>query len=138
MRVVSAGRGGTIRESLAIGRVYTEARQSQGQSELLDDLVASPPAIDPRRLQGEGGGDLASITSDRVREAVTLVKEKGTAEDGEAYRAFIVRVAQTAAEAHKEGGFVGIGGKQVSDEERAALDELETVLDGAFGTTPSG
>ena len=32
MRVVSAGRGGTIRETLAMGKVYAAARQAQGQS----------------------------------------------------------------------------------------------------------
>ena len=35
MRVVLAHGGGTIRETMAIGKVYAEARQAQGQSELL-------------------------------------------------------------------------------------------------------
>ena len=126
MRVVAADRGGTIRESLAIGRVYNEARQNQGESELLDDLVASPPAIDPRRLKE--GGDISALASEGVRAAVELVREKGSPEDAEAYKSFVLRVGQTAAEAHKEGGFVGIGGKQISDSERAALDEVEALL----------
>jgi len=128
MRVVSAERGGTIRESLAIGKVYQEARQSQGQSELLDQLVSSPPAIDPQRMQG--GGDIASISSERLREALRLVDEKGAEGDAEAYKGFVVGVAQAAAEAHKEGGFVGIGGTPVSEKEQAALDEIKAVLDG--------
>ena len=37
--------------------------------------------------------------------------------------------AEAAAKAHKEGGFIGIGGKQVSAEEQAALDEIQAVLD---------
>ena len=47
LRVVAAERGGTIRESLAMGKVYAEARRQQGQSELLDDLAATPPAVPP-------------------------------------------------------------------------------------------
>ena len=40
MVVIRANKGGTIRESLAIGKVNNEARQAQGQSELLGlDLV---------------------------------------------------------------------------------------------------
>jgi hypothetical protein len=128
MRVVAAHRGGTIRESLAIGKVYTEARRVQGQSELLDELVASPPAVDRQRLVG--AGDIAAASSDRLREAVRLLTEKGSADDVESYKRFVVDVARAAAEAHKEGGFIGIGGKQISDEEQAALDEIRAVLDG--------
>jgi hypothetical protein len=128
LRVVAADRGGTIRESLAIGKVYSEARRAQGQSQLLDELVASPPAVDPQRLQG--AGDIARAVVERLRDALRLVSEKGTAEDADAYKRFVADVAQAAAEAHKEGGFVGIGGKQISDAERAALDEIRAMLDG--------
>jgi hypothetical protein len=128
MRVVKAGRGGTIRESLAIGKVYSEARQAHGESGLLDDIVASPPALDPQRLQG--AGDIGAISVERLREAVGLLKEKGSPEDGDAYKRFVLAVAQAAAEAHKEGGFAGMGGQQISPEEQVALDEIKAVLNG--------
>lgn len=54
MSVVTAERGGTIRESLAIGKAYAEARKHHGESQLLDAMVASPPALDPARA-GMGG-----------------------------------------------------------------------------------
>ena len=127
VRVVGAGRGGTIRESLAIGQVYAAARQGQGESELLDALVSSPPGIDPQRLRA--AGDIAAATGERLREAVRILNEKASSEDVEAYKRFVLSVGQAAAEAHKEGGFIGIGGKQVSDEEQAALDEIRAVLD---------
>lgn len=126
MRVVSAERGGTIRESMAIGKVYAEARRAQGESELLDELVGSPPSIDPQRLQG--AGDIASASSDRLREALRILSEKASPEDTEAYKRFVMAVGQAAAEAHKEGGFVGIGGKPVSEAEQAALDETKAAL----------
>jgi len=126
MRVVGAGRGGTIRESLAIGKVYAEARKAQGDSGLLDELVASPPAVDPEKLKG--AGDIATVSGERLRAAIDLVTEKGSGEDAEDYRAFVLKVAQTAAEAHKEGGFVGIGGKPISEEEQSALDEIGQVV----------
>jgi hypothetical protein len=127
MRVVAASRGGTLRESVAIGRVYAEARQGQGDSELLDELVSSPPGVDPKRLQG--AGEIAAVSSDRLREALGVLKEKASASDVDAYKRFVLDVARAAAEAHKEGGFVGIGGKQISDEEQAALEEIRSVLD---------
>jgi hypothetical protein len=109
--------------------VYGEARQSQGQSEFLDALVSSPPAIDAQRLQE--GGDLSALASSRLSEALRLLAEKGSVEDVDAYKQFVVSVARAAAEAHKEGGFVGIGGKQISEEEQAALDEIQKQLDSA-------
>lgn len=127
VRVVGAERGGTIRESLAIGKVYNEARQAQGESELLDQLVASPPSADPQRLAG--GGDIASVSGERLREALRVLSEKAGPGDVEAYKRFVLSVARAAAEAHKEGGFIGIGGKQVSDEEQRALDEISGVLE---------
>jgi hypothetical protein len=126
LRVIAAGRGGTIRESLAVGQAYAEARRQQGASELLDELVASPPALDPARLRAGGGATAAS--DERLREALALVEAKATPEEVEAYKRFVVTVAEAAANAHREGGFLGVGGEQVSEGERAALDEIAATL----------
>jgi len=127
MRVISADRGGTLRESLALGRAYKEARERHGESELLDELVKSPPSIDPDRVR-EPGGNIAAVASERLRDAMGILEAKATAEEIDAYKRFVMTVAQAAATAHKEGGFLGIGGKQVSDAENQALDEISTVL----------
>ena len=126
MRVIAAGRGGTIRESLAVGQAYGEARRHQGESELLDDLVASPPAMDQNRLRS--AGDIDSASTERLREAVQLMEQKASPEEVDAYKRFAVKVAEAAAKAHKEGGFMGVGGKQVSDTEQAALDDIAATL----------
>jgi hypothetical protein len=127
MRVVTAGRGGTIRESFAIAQAYAEARRTQGDSQLLDEVVASPPAVDAQRVRA--AGDIVSLSTERLQDALRLVDEKGSPEDAEQYKRFVLGVAQAAAEAHKEGGFIGIGGKQVSEEEQRALDEIRGLLD---------
>src|SRR3954452_23838165 len=124
LRVVAADRGGTIRESLAMGQVYKHAREHRGgESELLDELVASPPALDQQRVKE--AGDIAQAATAGLRGALTVLREKATPEEVDAYRNFVMDVAEAAAKAHKEGGFIGIGGKQVSDKEQAALTELE-------------
>ena len=46
MKLVAAERGGTLRESLAVGKTYAEARRQQGESPLLDEVVATPPGLD--------------------------------------------------------------------------------------------
>jgi hypothetical protein len=124
--VILADRGGTIRESIALGKAYTEARSDAG-SELLEQVVATAPRVDPASL---GPADqLRQQLPERIREAVTLVREKATPEEAEQLRQFTLRVADVVAHAHKEGGVLGIGGKEVSDEERAALDELTRALE---------
>jgi hypothetical protein len=127
MRVVSAHKRGTIRESLAIAKVYTAAREAQGESELLDELVASPPAVDSRQVR-EAGGDIAGAARERLTQALGILAEKATPEEVEHYKGFVVQVADAAARAHKEGGFIGIGGKEISPEEQAALDEIQGIL----------
>lgn len=127
MRVISADRGGTLRESLAMGHVYQDARQRHGESELLDELLKSPPSIDPDRLR-EAGSDIAAITSQQLRDVISVLEAKGTSAEVDAYKRFVMSVAQAAAGAHKEGGFLGIGGKQISDGENQALDEISMAL----------
>ena len=127
LRVVAAHRGGTIRESIAMGKVYTEARQQQGKSELLDELVGSQPSIDRAKAQQEGG-DVAALTTERLKEAMRILEEKATPDEIDAYKTFVMTVAQAAAAAHKEGGFLGIGGTPVSEAEEKALDEISIAL----------
>jgi hypothetical protein len=127
MRVISADRGGTLRESLAMGRVYQQAREHHGESELLDELVKSPPSIDVDRIR-EAGGNIAALTSQQLRDAIGILEAKATPAEIDAYKSFVMTVAQAVASAHKEGGVLGIGGRQISDAENQALDEISTAL----------
>ena len=123
--VMLADRGGTIRESIAVGKAYAEARRDGG-SELLEQLVASAPQLDPKSM---GPADqLREQLPERIREAVRIVEEKATPEEADEYRQFLLRVADVVAHAHREGGVLGIGGKEVSPEEQAVLDQLASTL----------
>jgi hypothetical protein len=127
MRVAMAARGGTIRESLAMGETYARARREHGQSDLLDDIVSAPPAMDPSRLPSRD--DVGRVTAQRLREAVALLEGKASPEEVDAYKRFVMTLAEAAANAHREGGFLGIGGKRVSEDEQTALDEIAAVLE---------
>src|SRR5215210_2427091 len=128
MRVTAAERGGTIRESVAVARAYADSRQHQGDSELLDAIAASPPGVDAARLR-EGGSDVAGAARARLDEAVNVLDAKASEEERSAYKQFVLTAAEAAANANREGGFMGIGGKPVSANEEAALDEIRAVLD---------
>jgi len=120
LRVIAADRGGTIRESLSLGRAYAEARGDG--SGLLQEIVSSAPQIDPSELRDPGA--LPRRAESAVHEALALLEQKATPEEVEAYRDFLLKLADTVARAHKEGGFLGIGGKEVSESEQAALDDI--------------
>src|SRR5437763_9586059 len=127
MQVIAAERGGTLRETLAMGRVYQAARERHGDNELLDELIASPPAIDPERVR-DAGENIGDITAGQLRNAIGILQGKASPAEVDAYKTFVMTVAQAVAGAHKEGGFLGIGGKQISEAEERALDDISTAL----------
>jgi hypothetical protein len=131
MMVIAADRGGTIRESMSLARAYKEARQKGAGDELLDELVSSPPQVDSKELGSVE--QLREQAPARIQAAIALVEGKATPEETAAYRQFILGLADTVAHAHKEGGFLGIGGKEVSESEQKVLDELETTVGGSAG-----
>lgn len=70
---------------------------------------------------------VSAMLIDRCRQAVDLVAKKSPAEADE-YKRWVVSLAQKTAEAAKEGGFLGIGGTAVSDEESSAVENLASAL----------
>jgi hypothetical protein len=57
-----------------------------------------------------------------------IVTEKASAEDAAAYRSWLKDAAQEAAQAAKEGGFLGFHAVRVSEGEQRMLDELAEAL----------
>jgi hypothetical protein len=130
LMVMLADRGGAIRESIALGKAYAEARRGGG-SEFIEALVASPPQLSPSDM---GQPDqLRAQLPQQIQQAVQTVESKATPEEAEEYRSFILRVADVVAHAAKEGGVLGIGGKEVSPQEQAALDDLAGKLGAPAG-----
>jgi hypothetical protein len=132
MIVIMAQKGGTIRETISMAKSYTETRDRYAGTELLDEILAASPEMDPKRYNSPE--ELRGQGQQRIRDAVALLETKATPEEVDGYKRFVLEVAERAAKAHKEGGFLGMGGEEVSENERAALDELAATL----GTERSG
>lgn len=64
-----------------------------------------------------------------VKAATAAVAAKDPA-DALAYRNMLMNIANQVAGAAKEGGFLGMGAKQISAEEQATLDELRAAIIG--------
>jgi hypothetical protein len=123
--VIASDRGGSIRESFSMAKAYTEARKQHGESQLLDELVTAKPEMDHTRYHSPD--ELKEACLKHLRDAVELLKSKATPEELEEYKKFIVGLANRVAEARKE-GFMGLSGDRVSDDERAAIEEIEAAL----------
>jgi hypothetical protein len=77
-------------------------------------------------------GDFKPRSGQQVLEELRAVNELVTAkaapEEAEAFRRWLLAAAQAAADAAKEGGFMGFGGEQVSAGERQMMEQLRTTL----------
>src|SRR6266508_4689459 len=76
MIVVTAQRGGTFRETLAIAKAYVEARKHHGESELLDEIVSAKPELDHTRYHS--AEELKEHGLQHLRDAVELLERKAT------------------------------------------------------------
>ena len=123
--VIASDRGGSIRESFSMAKAYTEARKQHGESQLLDELVTAKPEMHHTRYHSPE--ELKEACLKHISDGVELLKAKGTPEELDEYKKFIVGLANRVAEARKE-GFMGLSGDRVSDDERAAIEEIEAAL----------
>jgi hypothetical protein len=120
MLVITSQRGGTFRETLAMGKEYAEARQQHGHSELLDELVAARPHVDHARFHSPE--ELTQHVVERLREAVAVLQKKAEPQELEDYKTFVVSLSERVAGAHSEGG------KPVSEAEQSAIEAIKGAL----------
>jgi hypothetical protein len=74
---------------------------------------------------GPAPGDQVIDEIGRVRE---ILAAKATPEEAMTFATWLITIAQAAADAAKEGGFMGFGAEQVSSGEREMLTRLRTAL----------
>jgi hypothetical protein len=120
MIVITAAHGGMFRETLALSKAYVEARDLHGQSELLDEIVAAKPKADHTKYRSPE--ELRDNGLQHLRDAVTLLQSKATAEEADGYRRFVLTVANKVAAAHREHG------QSVSPAEADAIEKIAAAL----------
>lgn len=92
-----------------LGTVFGAGLTSSEEAELRKEIASGDPL------------------TEMLRRGLAAVKAKAPGE-AEAFRSLVLEVAQKVAAAGKEGGFLGFGGIQVSDAEKAALAQIEAAL----------
>jgi hypothetical protein len=71
-----------------------------------------------------GAGSPGELVLAELRSVAGIVAAKATAEEAAAFGTWLVAAAQAAAEAAKEGGFMGFHAVRVSEREQAMLDQV--------------
>ena len=131
-----SGLFGLVKEGLAASRALAEAKSVAGTNELIGAVVADFETAEGRdavrdglkaRFAGSEAADLKPKAITALRETAALLETKAP-EDAPAFKAWLEDIARRVAEASKEGGFLGFGGVQVSDAEKATLAEISTAL----------
>ena len=120
---------GLVKEAVAVVKGVTETATSTS-NELIRTVAETIKAGGGRPDTSELHTDPASSRAkliERCKQAAALVAQKSPAE-AEEYKAWLVSLARKAAEASKEGGFLGIGGTVMSDAENSALRDLNAAL----------
>ncbi|HWH95560.1 MAG TPA: hypothetical protein VNT03_16995 [Baekduia sp.] len=125
--IAAAEPGGNLRESVALSRGYAEARQRE-PGELLRAVLSTAPALDPQ-TRPTTPEDIRRVGLDQLRRAVRVLDHVATDDELVEYKRFVYALAEGVATAHKEGGFLGIGGTPISEREQTALDAIAAIFD---------
>lgn len=73
-------------------------------------------------------GNPGEAVLEELQAVQVIVAAKSTLDETAAFGRWLVAAAQAAADAAKEGGFMGFGGQQVSEREQAMLDRVRTAV----------
>ena len=119
-----------VKETAATLRVVTEAGD---RGPLVKELATEATA--ETRARKKPFGDFkpkGALAGQEILEEISavnaIVAGKASPEDAEAYRSWLWDAAREAANAAKEGGFLGFHAVRVSEGEQRMLDKLEEAL----------
>jgi hypothetical protein len=76
----------------------------------------------------DGGRPPGEQVLDELRQVQQVVKAKADPAEASAFAAWLVQSAQAAADAAKEGGFMGFGAEQVSQREKDMIDRVRAAV----------
>jgi len=122
-----------VKETAAAVKTVVGAVEQGGRGELVE-AVATEAAADAKTHKNplhdfKPKGALAGqMVLDELTGVNAIVSAKASPEDAEAYRTWLKDAAREAADAAKEGGFLGFHAVRVSEGEQRMLDKLGEAL----------
>lgn len=134
MAISIADPGGPIEVAKETMASFRSASVPPSEEELLLSAAHDIQAMVQQKKNPMGGfkPTNAALAGQQVLDELHTVNEivaaKATQEEAAAFRRWLIATAQAAADAAKEGGFLGFGAEQVSKGEQAMLDQLGSTL----------
>ncbi|MGH9831439.1 MAG: hypothetical protein ACREBD_02880 [Blastocatellia bacterium] len=120
---------GLAKEAMAVAKAVGQSAAG-APNELIKSVAEGIKALggqpDMPNLPGDRAG-IHNLLVDGCKQAAAVVAQKSPAEAAE-YNRWLVSLAQSTAQASKEGGFLGIGGTLISEAESSAVTELAAAL----------
>ena len=125
---------GVLKESFAASKALIAGKSDP--DELVKALEAEFETSEGRtfakegfreRLAGAKAADLKAKCLDTLKQASAILEAKAP-QEAEAVKKWFYAISEKVAEADAEGGFLGFGGTQVTDAEKAALSDISTAL----------
>ena len=137
MAITLADPGGPIEATKETLATLKSATNPPSREQLLAEVALEIQAMTQQKKSPLGGyrpaadGPPAGVqVLEELRAVQTLVAGKAQPDEAAAFREWLVAAAQAAADAAKEGGFMGIGAHQVSDREEAMLNQVREAVSG--------
>ena len=139
MGVMVAGKSGlgTMKESFAMTKEMIDAVKSHVDNELILSVVnarikdkekSSAETFSNNPYAGQGREALVDAAVEKCHQVCSLLNDKCSETEATEYKLWSMRIGEKVAMAASEGGFLGFGGVQVSDEEKQALAKISQAL----------
>ena len=135
MAITLADPGGPIEAAKETMATLKSATNPPSREQLLAEVALEIQAMTQQKrspLRGyrptPDGPPAGEQVLEELRAVQALVAAKAEPEAAEAFGRWLVTAAQAAADAAKEGGFMGFGAQQVSEREQATLDRVREAV----------
>lgn len=124
---------GKVKEAFAIAPGTLEAARQFPDNQLIQELLSKSKEEAKGEHQHEKSHvddrvQVAEYVLAQCREAVAILESKSSAEEAAEYKRWVVASAEHVARASKSGGFLGLGGKLIDEQEAQFLQTLQETL----------
>ena len=126
--------GGPIEAAKETMATIKTATNPPSREPLLTDVALDVQAMTQQRRNPLGeykltkGEQPGKQVLEELRSVMAVVAARATPEETAAFGQWLLATSQAAAEAAKDGGFMGFGAKQVSEGEQSMLDQVRGVV----------
>ena len=135
MAISLADPGGPIELAKESSASLKSATNPPTREQLLAEIALDVQAMTQQRQNPLSGFKPTNAATagqqilDELKAVSAIVSSKATADEIPAFKQWLLTTAQAAADAAKEGGFMGFHATQVSQGEKTMLDQVRTAID---------